>query len=96
MEPLLLKRFRGVIPMTRAATASIEKFSKDDLLGLRQELMRSGLDSWQAAELICAFLADRGYGVSTAAARKAVFRMESFGCSLACLQNELEKIAQVM
>jgi hypothetical protein len=74
----------------------IELFSAADLTGLREDLMKSGLDSWQAAELISSFLAMRGYGVSTQDARLAAARMESIGCSLPCLQAELEKLAHVM
>ncbi|MEI9981012.1 MAG: hypothetical protein WDN23_18795 [Edaphobacter sp.] len=79
-----------------ARTVAIEKFSDADLKGLRDDLMKSGLDSWQAADLISSFLAARGYGVSMHDARAAAFRMEGFSCSLRCLQEELEKIAQVM
>lgn len=82
--------------MTGTEKNHIELFSVADLAGLREELMRSGLDSWQAADLISAFLAARGYGVSTADARRAASRMESIGCSLKCLQAELEKLALVM
>jgi hypothetical protein len=76
--------------------ATVEKFSDADLTGLREDLMKSGLDSWQAADLISSFLAARGYGVSMQDARTAAFRMEVSSCSLRCLQEELEKIAQVM
>jgi len=82
--------------MTKAKKNQIEQFAEADLSGLREDLMKSGLDSWQAADLISSFLAARGYGVSTQDARKAVFRMESIGCSIKCLQAELEKLAQVM
>jgi len=82
--------------MTKAKIARVERFADADLTGLREELMKSGLDSWQAAELISSFLVARGYGVSTHDARKVVSRMESIGCSLKCLQAELEKLAQVM
>jgi hypothetical protein len=82
--------------MTGTEKNHIELFSVADLTGLREELMRSGLDSWQAADLISAFLVARGYGVSTADARRATSRMESIGCSLKCLQAELEKLALVM
>jgi len=74
----------------------IEAFSDADLTGLREELMKSGLDSWQAADMISSFLVARGYGVSTQDARKVVSLMESIGCSLKCLQAELEKLAYVM
>ena len=82
--------------MTKAKAAHVERFAVADLTGLREDLMKSGLDSWQAADLISSFLAARGYGVSTQDARTAAFRMESITCSLRCLQEELEKIAHVM
>lgn len=82
--------------MTKANHYHVEKFAEADLNGLREDLMKSGLDSWQAADLISSFLAARGYGVSMQAARTAAYRMESLSCSLRCLQEELEKIAQVM
>ncbi len=82
--------------MATARVIHVERFAEADLIGLREDLMKSGLDSWQAADLISSFLATRGYGVSTQDARKAAFRMESISCSLRCLQEELEKIAQVM
>jgi hypothetical protein len=82
--------------MTKADDMRIEQFDKADLTGLREDLLKSGLDSWQAADLISSFLSARGYGVSNQDARKAAFRMESIACSLGCLQEELEKIAQVM
>jgi len=78
------------------ASCSIEKFPATDLSSLRDELMQSGLDSWQSAELIGAFLSARGYGVSNHAARGAASRIESFGCSLKTMQEELEKLALVM
>jgi hypothetical protein len=82
--------------MTEPRNSQIEEFSDADLAGLREELMKAGLDSWQSADLISSFLAARGYGVSTQDARKAAARMEVIGCSLKCLQAELEKLAHVM
>jgi hypothetical protein len=76
--------------------STVEKFSATDLSSLREELMQSGLDFWQAAELISAFLNVRGYGVSNHAARGAASRIESVGCSLKTMQEELEKLAFVM
>jgi len=78
------------------AASSIEKFTATDLSFLREELLQSGLDCWQAAELISAFLNVRGYGVSNHAARHAASRIESVGCSLKSMQEELEKLALVM
>ena len=79
-----------------AAAVPVEKFAIHDLSSLREELLQSGLDSWQAGELIGAFLSGRGYGVSNHAARTAATRIESVGCSLKSMQEELEKLALVM
>jgi hypothetical protein len=76
--------------------SNIEKFTATDLSCLRDELTQSGLDSWQAAELISSFLAVRGYGVSNFEARGAATRIEAVRCSLKCMQEELEKLAFVM
>ncbi len=82
--------------MAEISKPEIEKFTEADLSGLREDLMRSGLDSWQAADLISCFLSGRGYGVSNHAARKTASHLESTGCSLKCMQEELEKLAFVM
>ena len=74
----------------------IEKFSAAELHTLREELRQSGLDSWQAAELLAAFLATHGYGVSSDDARTAATRLEAAGCTVPCIQAELEGIAFVM
>lgn len=74
----------------------VERFSNTDLASLQSDLKQSGLDSWQAAELISSFLAGRGYGVSNHNAREAATRIESFGCTLESMQVELEKVALVM
>ncbi|MCU1320479.1 MAG: hypothetical protein JWM43_128 [Acidobacteriaceae bacterium] len=73
-----------------------EKFPVADLSGLREELMQSGLDSWQAADLISSFLSGRGYGVSSVEARGAASRIESVGCSIQSMRDEFEKLALVM
>jgi hypothetical protein len=54
------------------------------------------IDSRDAAELLQVFLMGRGYGVSPQAALDAAFRVESAGCSMPILQQELEKLALVM
>jgi hypothetical protein len=76
------------------APSAMEKFTATDLSSLREELLQSGLDSWQAAELISSFLIVRGYGVSNHAARGAVAAIESG--SLTAMREELEKLAFVM
>jgi hypothetical protein len=82
--------------MTNLQKNQIEQFPAADLNGLREELRRSSVDSWQSADLISSFLAGRGYGVSTDAARIAAARIESVGSSLQSIQEELEKLALVM
>jgi uncharacterized metal-binding protein len=82
--------------MPKSKKSRIEKFDAADLTSLRLDLLKAGLDSWQAADLISSFLAARGYGVSTQDARKATHHMEIIGCSVKCLQAELEKLAHVM
>ena len=78
------------------ASGAIEIFTPADLTSLRQELTQSGLDSRQAAQLIGSFLSVRGYGVSSYAVSGAAVRIESVGCSLKSIQEELEKVALVM
>ena len=73
-----------------------ERFSATDLSNLRDELTQSGVDSWQAAELISSFLSGRGYGVSNHAARNAASRLEYNRTSLQSIQDVLEKLAFVM
>lgn len=79
-----------------AETGKIERFAANELTNLRDELMRSGIDVWQAAEVLSAFLAGRGYGVTPEQARDAVVRLEGAGCSHECMQSELERVALVM
>lgn len=73
-----------------------EKFSEDELSSLRDELKLSGLDSFQTAELLSAFLAQHGYGVSHTDARASASRMEQSRYALPQMQDELEKLAWVM
>jgi hypothetical protein len=81
---------------TMAETVKIEKFAANELTSLRDELTRSGIDLWQAGEVLSAFLAGRGYGVIPEQARDAVLRLEGPGCSHECIQLELERVALVM
>lgn len=74
----------------------IEKFSAVELTQLRQELMQSGLDSRQAAEMVTLFLAAHGYGVNSDLVSDVLLRLEGSGCSIDCMQIELERVALVM
>ncbi|ADW67466.1 hypothetical protein [Granulicella tundricola] len=75
---------------------AFERFPIVELTDLRDELRSAGLDSWQAGELLTAFLAARGYGVSNDEARGAASRLEARGCSVPHIQRELESLAFVM
>jgi hypothetical protein len=76
--------------------ALVERFTPTDLLTLRSELLQSGLDSFQAAEIVCNFLSGRGYGVSKHEARDAAFRIEGPGCTTEHIQAALERVALAM
>ena len=73
-----------------------ERFPDEELSLLRDELKCAGLDSFQIAELLAGFLAERGYGVCSEQARAAGAHIEARGCTLPCLQEELEKLAFMM
>lgn len=72
------------------------KFTCEDVAALRTDLLQSGLDSWQAAELVSSFLSARGYGVSNEGARSVVTRIDPFHCNLECMHAELEQLALPM
>ncbi len=72
-----------------------EVFSAAELEKLRRELRASGLDSWQAGELLGTFLEQKGYGVSQTAVRSAAARIES-GCDLEGMQQELSRLTLMM
>jgi hypothetical protein len=74
-----------------------DRFTMTELAALRSDLLQSGMvDSYEAAELLQAFLMGRGYGVSPKAALDAASRVEMAGCALPVLQHELENLALVM
>ncbi len=75
---------------------AIEKFPATELSGLREDLLQSGLDSRQVAELIREFLTERGYGVSFDDARLAATNVEVLFGSLQRMQETLEKVAVFM
>jgi hypothetical protein len=74
-------------------THGIEKFTATDLAGLRTDLLQSGVDSFQAAELVASFLSGRGYGISTDEARGVASRIEGVGATVETIQAELERVA---
>jgi hypothetical protein len=76
--------------------AVVERFTPSDLLKLRNELLQSGVDSFQAAEIVCNFLSGRGYGVSKHEARDAASSIEGPGCTAEHIQAALERVALAM
>lgn len=74
----------------------VEKFSASDLIALRCELLQSGVDSFQAAEIVASFLSGRGYGVSNSEARTVASKIEVPGTTAEIIQAELERVALVM
>lgn len=75
---------------------SAEKFTPSDVMGLRTELLQSGLDSFQAAEIVVTFMNGRGYGISSQEARRVASTIEGLGCKPEQIQAELERVARVM
>ena len=74
----------------------VEKFTHSDLLTLRSELLRAGVDTFQAAEIVASFLSGRGYGISSHEARSVATRIETPGTTTEHIQAELERVARVM
>jgi hypothetical protein len=75
-------------------THGIEKFTACDLAALRSDLLQSGVDSFQAAELVTSFLSGRGYGISTDEARGVASKIEGVGSTVESIQEELERVAR--
>jgi hypothetical protein len=79
-----------------AEEARIEKFTPGELARLRSEMMKCKLDSWQAADMVSAFLMGRGYGVNANAMRTAIPEFVLLGGSHEAMQAALESFAFVM
>jgi predicted ATPase len=73
-----------------------QKFPEKELNTLLDELRQAGLDSFQAGELLLAFLKARGYGADAMDARVAASRLEPLICTLPRLQEALERLAWVV
>jgi hypothetical protein len=83
------------VPAALPPSPQIEKFSAAELTNLRTELLRSQLDSWQAADLTANFLAGHGYGANAENLRALIANMEMSRCTLDCLQTALEGVAYI-
>ena len=82
--------------------SKVEKFSISELANLRSQLQEYRTDSWQAADVVSAFLVGRGYGVNMTTMRQAVAMMDAFNWpanevqSMNAMQAALEAVAYVM
>lgn len=74
----------------------MEKFTSSDVMGLRTELLQSGVDTFQAAQIVVTFLSGRGYGISQREARHLASTIEGLGSKPEQIQAELERVARVM
>ena len=83
-------------PLGQDEALGVEKFSASDLIALRNDLLQSGVDSFQAAEMVASFLSGRGYGVSSHEARVAASAIEVAGVTPEHIQKQLERVARVM
>ena len=79
-----------------ATESKIEKFSLSELTNLRNELLEAQIDTWQAANVVSAFLVGHGYGADTVTIRDAVARLDAFTGSTDTMQEALEAVAYVM
>lgn len=91
-----LKAASKQAPAAQDVALGIEKFSATDLITLRHDLLQSGVDSFQAAEIVANFLTGRGYGISPTEARVVATAIEIPGATPECIQAELERVARVM
>lgn len=92
--PLIRSAGPGTTPQDVAL--GVEKFSATDLMTLRHDLLQSGVDSFQAAEIVANFLTGRGYGISNVEARVVASAIEVQGATPEHIQAELERVARVM
>ena len=72
------------------------KFTQEDVADLRSELLSSGLDNWQAAELVTSFMVTRGYGVSAEGARSVAYGLDASQICLESMHQRMEQIALFM
>ena len=77
-------------------TKRVERFSATELLGLQCDLQQIDIDSWQATELLAAFLNGRGYGVDAELVQESIVRLDRSQCDMDTMQSELERVALVM
>ena len=73
-----------------------EKFTKADVSALREELQERLSGPFEIAEILRAFLINRGYGVSSDNALAAASKVGASGCSSSAIQQQLEAVAWVM
>lgn len=72
----------------------VVQIAREDLEGLRNNLLQIGPDYCGASEIIRAFLTGRGYGISPASAHAAAVEFGRRGCSLDGIALALSQAAQ--
>ncbi|HEV3038761.1 MAG TPA: hypothetical protein VHA33_13375 [Candidatus Angelobacter sp.] len=72
------------------------KFSSIEVATLRVDLLHSDLDSFQAAQVIKSFIAEKGYGISNDRALDAARNFDILGRDVELFHKELEASALVM
>ncbi|HEV2989369.1 MAG TPA: hypothetical protein VG759_13075 [Candidatus Angelobacter sp.] len=72
------------------------KFSSIEVAALRVDLLGSDLDSFQAAQVIRLFVAEKGYGISHDRALDAARNFDAMGRDIELFHLELEASALVM
>ena len=72
------------------------KFTTAEVTSVRLQLLEGTPDPFETAEILRAFLIDRGYGVSSAGVLDAASRVGAAGCSFAAVQAGLEAVALIM
>lgn len=69
-----------------------EKFSVLEAVRLRNDLLLRGLDSFEVANVIKMFLAERGYGASAEMARDVATEIETIANTVECFRQGLETL----
>jgi len=73
-----------------------EKFSAFEVASLRNHLLRCGMDTFEAGDMIKMFVAHHGYAISTEMAREVASKLENNVNNIACFHERLETATLVM
>ena len=70
-----------------------EKFDGLDIEALRSDMLQSGADFRDTAEMLQAFLWGHGYGVSRQAAIDSACKVAGAGCAIHVIEDELDRLS---